>query len=106
MLTDLPCLLNQNVLSQDKSPILPGMNAPHVYVRAWMLCCLNLSKGTDNVGGQLCGDRERPYSGATSSGSLEEGAGKRCSECGTNQHSQCSNELSQLHKAKRCPANA
>ena len=44
------------------------MNAPHVYVRAWMLCCLNLSKGTDNVGGQLCGDRERPYSGATSSG--------------------------------------
>ena len=53
----------------------------------------NLSEGADRVGGQLHGDKECPFSGVTKSGSvcrkvpeidarsLEEGAGKRCSEC-------------------------
>ena len=41
----------------------------------------NLSDGADRVGGQLRGDKECPFSGVTKSGSLEEGAGKRCSEC-------------------------
>ena len=41
----------------------------------------NLLEGTDHVGGQLRGDKERPFSGVTKSGSLEEGAGKQCSEC-------------------------
>ena len=38
-------------------------------------------EGADRVGGQLRGDKECPFSGVTKSGSLEEGAGKRCSEC-------------------------
>ena len=41
----------------------------------------NLSEGADRVGGQLRGDKECRFSGVTKSGSLEEGAGKRCSEC-------------------------
>ena len=41
----------------------------------------NLSEGADRVGGQLRGDKECPFSGVTKSGSLEEAAGKRCSEC-------------------------
>ena len=92
---------------------LPGVDASHVYVRAWALGCFhstrtypqypNLSGGVDRVGGQLRGDKECPFSGVTKSGrvwrkvpesdvvplqwrnqiwqSLEEGAGKRCSEC-------------------------
>ena len=40
----------------------------------------NLSEGADRVGGQQCVDKECPFSGVTSSGNLEEGAGKRCSE--------------------------
>ena len=41
----------------------------------------SLSEGADRVCGQLRGDKECPFSGVTKSGSLEEGAGKRCSEC-------------------------
>ena len=42
----------------------------------------NLSEGADRVAGQLRGDKEYPFSGVTKSGRvLEEGAGKRCSEC-------------------------
>ena len=37
---------------------------------------------TVRVGGQLRGDKECPFSGVTKSGSLEEGAGKWCSERG------------------------
>ena len=40
-----------------------------------------LTEGADRVAGQLRGDKECPFSGVTKSGSLEEGAGKRCSEC-------------------------
>ena len=79
--------------------ILPGVDASHVYVRARVLGCFqsyqyrNLSEGADRVGGQLHEDKERPFSGVTKSGrvwrkvserearSVEEGAGKRCSEC-------------------------
>ena len=42
----------------------------------------NLLEGADHVGGQLRWDKECPFSGITKSGSLEEGAGKRCLECG------------------------
>ena len=38
----------------------------------------NISEGAEHVGGQLRGDKE---CGVTKSGSLEEDAGKRCSEC-------------------------
>ena len=38
-------------------------------------------EGADRVGGQLLGDKECAFSGVTKSGSLEEAAGKRCSEC-------------------------
>ena len=42
----------------------------------------NPSEGADRVGGQLRGDKEWPFSGVTKLWqSLEEGAGKRCSEC-------------------------
>ena len=64
----------------------PGVDAPHVYVRAWALGCFhsltsthipsnvvnqclefnqyrNLSEGADLVGGQLRGDKECPFSG-------------------------------------------
>ena len=68
---------------------LSGADASHVYMGAWELSCFhslnyeypNLSEGADRVGGQLRGDKECPFSGVTKSGSLEEGAGKRCSEC-------------------------
>ena len=40
-------------------------------------------EGADHVGGQLHGDKEGPFSGVTKIWqSLEEGARKRCSECG------------------------
>ena len=42
---------------------------------------MNLSEGANRIAGQLRGDKEWPFSGVTKSGSLEEGAGKRCSEC-------------------------
>ena len=79
----------------------------YVYVRALYarLCCFlgyvastvllvpNLSEGADSVCRQLRGDKEYPFSGATSSGKVwrkvpesdarsVEGAGKQCSECG------------------------
>ena len=73
------------------------MDASRVYVRARALGCFqsyqypNHSEGADCVGGQLRGDKECPFSGVTKSGrvwrkvpendALEEGAGKRCSEC-------------------------
>ena len=41
----------------------------------------NLSEGADRVRGQLRGEKECPFSGVSKSGSLEEGAGKRSSEC-------------------------
>ena len=51
------------------------MDASHVYVRAWALGCFhshirypNLSEGADHVGGELCGDKEYPFSGVTKSG--------------------------------------
>ena len=56
---------------------LPGVDAPHVYVRAWALGCFhslnnyqypNLSGAADSVGGQLRGDKECPFSGVTKSG--------------------------------------
>ena len=43
----------------------------------------NLSKGADSVGRQVREDKECPFSGVANPGkSLEEGTGKRCSECG------------------------
>ena len=64
---------------------LPWVDAPHDYMGAWALGCFyshigtrNLSEGADRVAGQLplqwCHQIWQ---------SLEEGAGKRCSECGT-----------------------
>ena len=57
------------------SLFLPGVDAPHVYVRAWALGCFyshsstrNLSEGADLVGGQLRGDKECPFSDVTKPG--------------------------------------
>ena len=50
------------------------MDAPHVYVCAWMLGCFqsyqypNLLEGADRVDGQLRGDKEFSFSGVTESG--------------------------------------
>ena len=53
---------------------LPGVDAFHVYVRAWAFRLLplayqypNLSEGADRVGGQLRGDKECHLSGVTKS---------------------------------------
>ena len=57
--------------------ILPGVDASHVYVRAWALGCFHrlivssrkLSEGAGRVGGQMRrGDKECPFSGVTKSG--------------------------------------
>ena len=70
---------------------LRGVDASHVYVRAWALGCFhslirqypNLSEGADRVGGQLRGDKECPFSGVTKSGRVwRKVRGKQCSECG------------------------
>ena len=66
-----------------------GVDAPHVYVRAWALGSFHsligtrtFRRGADCVVGQVRGDKECPFSGVTKSGrGWEEGAGKRCSEC-------------------------
>ena len=53
---------------------LPGVDASHVYVRAWVLGCFqsyqypNLLEGADRASGQLRGDKERPFRGVTKSG--------------------------------------
>ena len=66
---------------------LSGADAPHQCSRA----CLDAKSGASTVVrralrafqcGQLSGDEECPVSAVTSSGSLDEGAGKRCLECG------------------------
>ena len=63
---------NQNRLNRDGTLFffLPGVDAPHVYMRAWALGCfpqsyqyLNLSEGADRIGGQLRGDKKCPFSG-------------------------------------------
>ena len=56
---------------------------------SWTLCCFqsyqypNLSEGADRVGGQLCGDKRVPLQWRNQfRPSLDQGAEKRCSECG------------------------
>ena len=72
-------------LNRDGTPFVPGVDAPHVYVRARALGFFqsyqypNLSEGADCVGEQLRGDKECPLSGVTKSGRVWR---KRCSECG------------------------
>ena len=57
---------------------LPGVDAPHVYVRAWAQGCFYSLISTrtfrwapDRVGGQLRGDKECPFIGVTRSGRVE-----------------------------------
>ena len=71
---------NQDRLNRDGTLFffffLPGVDASHVYVRAWALGCFyslnyqypNLSEGADRAGGQLRGDKDCPFSGVTKSG--------------------------------------
>ena len=71
---------------------LPGVDASHVYVRAWALGCFHSLISTEtfrmaltaSVHGQLRGDKECPFSGVTMKfwQSLEEGVGKQGFECG------------------------
>ena len=72
------------------------MDAPHVYVRAWALGCFYSHISTQTFRRALTASLDScteikscPFSGVTKSGSLEEGAGKRCSECGLVPHSDC-----------------
>ena len=51
------------------------LSVPNLWVGGWG------GGGADRVGGQLRGDKECPFSGVTKFWT-EEGAGKRCSECG------------------------
>ena len=62
-------------------PFSPSLVSRAVSVDVKHHVYLLTSEGAGRVGGQLRGDKERPFSGVTKSGSLEEGAGKRCSEC-------------------------
>ena len=61
-------------MNRDGTLFLPGVDAPHVYVRAWALGCFqfyqysNLWEGADRLGGQLRGDKACPFSGVTKSG--------------------------------------
>ena len=57
------------------------MDASHVYVRVLALGCFYSHINTRTFRRALRGDKECPFGGVTKSGSLEEGAGKRCSEC-------------------------
>ena len=73
----LPCCSNKTkIVWIETEPFfflfLPGVDASHVYVRAWALGCMhslyqypNLSEAADRVGGQLRGDKECPFSGVT-----------------------------------------
>ena len=75
-----PFSLESGALTTELSP-------SHVYVRAGALGCFqsywypNLSEGADRVGGQLRGDRVPLKWRNQIWQSLEERAGKRCSEC-------------------------
>ena len=63
------------------------MDASHVYVRAWALGCFYSHSSTGTFRRALaasldsCAEKKTAPSGVTKSGSLEEGAGKRYSEC-------------------------
>ena len=65
-------------MNRDGILLLPGVYAPHVYVRAWAPSCFhslnyqypNLSEGADRVAGQLRGDKECPFSGDRVAGQL------------------------------------
>ena len=74
----------------------PGVDASHVYVRALALGCFYSHISTRTFRRALtasldsCAEiKSAPFSGVTKSGrvSVEEGAGKRCSECGMTQQS-------------------
>ena len=67
---------------------LPGVDASHFYVRALVLGCSYSHISTQNFRKALTASvdscpeiKKCPFSGVTKSGSLEERAGKRCSEC-------------------------
>ena len=76
----------------------PGVDASHVHVGALALGCFYSRISTRtfrraltaSLPGQLRGDRECPFSGVTKPvwQCLEEGAGKRCSECGSESNSE------------------
>ena len=50
---------------------LPGVDVSHVYICARLLPQSyqypNLSEGADLIGGELCGDKDCPFSGVTNS---------------------------------------
>ena len=72
---------------------LPGVDASHVYVRALTLGCFYSHISTRTFRRAMttsldsCAEIEYPFSDVIKSGSLEEGAGKRCSECDSALHS-------------------
>ena len=73
-------------LNQDGTHFFyPGLEAPHVYMHAWVLGCFysHISIQTFlralTMSVDSCVDiKSAPFSGVTKSGSLEEGAGKQC----------------------------
>ena len=70
-----PAQIKPKSFESRRNSFLPGVDASHVYMRAWVLGYFhshirypNLSEDADRVGGQLHGDKECPFSGVTKSG--------------------------------------
>ena len=63
--------------------LLPGVDAPHVYVRAWVLRCFHCLISTQTFRRALTAPVDSCAETKSNQiwQSLEEGAGKRCSEC-------------------------
>ena len=71
-----PAKIKPKSFESRRNSFLPGVDVPHVYVRAWALAgCFHslictrtrLSEGAD-LDGQLRGDKKCPFSGVTKSG--------------------------------------
>ena len=71
----------------------PGVDASRIYVRAWALGCFHSLIST-----------QTPSTGLRHASFMEEGAGKRCSECDQYPNREGADRVGgQLHGDKECP---
>ena len=76
------------VLIETELLFLPGVDVPHVYLRAWELGCLHSLTCTQafrralTMSDSCLEIKSAPQRCNQTWQSLEEGAGKQCSECG------------------------